>query len=1238
MTYLRSRFTGWGRPTLALLAALVVCGLMATAAQAVPVTDVNLDSVSTGTAPFEGPDGTPGHDVDATNDQVRSFDTVTYSWSVNVNDVPSSGAPVSWDTVTFSQTLPAGLTWQDSGVPNYCRAPIGAISPDRRTVTCVVGPGQTGQARNFTVSAMADGVPDDTTVTPAADSTSAFVTYGGTDSPADTATAPAVTIRSAPYLDMFKSTSGGEAAGSVAPGGYYIDYQIGVQVPPDRRSTYGRRGVSVPTGTVTFTDTFRPTVSPNAQFVSCAPNGSITVTCTPAGTDAITVDLGNLPTDPQSNGIIGTAKVRLFVPDADVAAEADGNLDTDNVLSNLIASVLDAHGATLNATGDALTNNDAEYNLITTGGPGNAGFNKQFLSTTGSILPTQGSANDGNGQVLAGQRILSQVTIDNQSNTAPIPTPAVCDVWDATRLKLTDDGLGAGDPPVWASNAYAQSLVEGTDYVIEYSTEAAATGDDATRWAALRSRTQCDNSDTTWNTTPPADLSTVTKVRIRMLHDVPPGNSNTAQFRINLQVTAPTDGDIVANFMGTLVQGSAWSQSSYNPATNAGFGSGDRVRVNGITVRVQKKAITPNAPSYGVPVQITSGGSVQFQLTPTVTSVDVGTGSPVAHDVVIRDRLPLGMTFDPTQPVTGGTPVVSSDAAGRQILTWTIPTMADGSEPTLTFWAKSSSTRVGNLVNEAIIDSSDDIGGLDTFPTSGTDQHYSTQTVTLESPGGVQISKEVLQTVVEPVDPLRFRVEYANLTATTATNVRVIDVLPFVGDSTAAGGVPGRFPATASHGQLPVAEVQVHDGETLEYTDAPPAAVYASTDPSAGNAATYGDLPAGHSWCLPADFGTAGCPATLADATAFRVTNPSMAVGENQTIDIRLAPTGNRSGDVYSNSAAIRYAEGSLGALSNVVNSRVVASRIGDYVWYDANANGIQDAGEKPAANVTVTLTGTDKHGRTISVRTRTDADGKYVFTGSSQTAQDAGVLDLVSGSYTVTFERPAGYLFTTQHSGGSTVVNDSDADPTTGAYSLTLPDPSPTGTDGQNLDVDAGLVLAPPASPKPDPKPDQPTPPQGGGGTDPVSTPPDGSTGGGASGGHRHARLSVTKRAVHRRVDAGRSVRWVIVVRNRGDAAARNVVACDTPGRGLTVKRVPKGARFDHGRLCWRLGTLRAGAKRTLRVTTPTVPTTRDRRVRNLVRVTARGVSARRASATVKVRGSQGAVGDVAARAGVTG
>jgi hypothetical protein len=114
--------------------------------------------------------------------------------------------------------------------------------------------------------------------------------------------------------------------------------------------------------------------------------------------------------------------------------------------------------------------------------------------------------------------------------------------------------------------------------------------------------------------------------------------------------------------------------------------------------------------------------------------------------------------------------------------------------------------------------------------------------------------------------------------------------------------------------------------------------------------------------------------------------------------------------------------------------------------------------------------------------------------------------------------------------------------------------------------------------------------------------------------------------------------VRWVIVVRNRGDAAARTVVACDTPGRGLTVKRVPKGARFDKGRLCWRLGTLRAAAKRILHVTTPTVPTTRDRRVRNLVRVTARGVPARRASAVATVRGSQGAVGDVGAHAGVTG
>jgi uncharacterized surface anchored protein len=68
---------------------------------------------------------------------------------------------------------------------------------------------------------------------------------------------------------------------------------------------------------------------------------------------------------------------------------------------------------------------------------------------------------------------------------------------------------------------------------------------------------------------------------------------------------------------------------------------------------------------------------------------------------------------------------------------------------------------------------------------------------------------------------------------------------------------------------------------------------------------------------------------------------------------------------------------------------------VGDFVWYDTNANGVQDAGENGVEGVTVTITGPAGFTDT----TATDADGAYEFT------------DLVPGSYTVTFTTPAGHV-----------------------------------------------------------------------------------------------------------------------------------------------------------------------------------------------------------------------------------
>ncbi|WP_255427273.1 SdrD B-like domain-containing protein, partial [Candidatus Chloroploca sp. Khr17] len=88
---------------------------------------------------------------------------------------------------------------------------------------------------------------------------------------------------------------------------------------------------------------------------------------------------------------------------------------------------------------------------------------------------------------------------------------------------------------------------------------------------------------------------------------------------------------------------------------------------------------------------------------------------------------------------------------------------------------------------------------------------------------------------------------------------------------------------------------------------------------------------------------------------------------------------------------------------------------LGDRVWNDLNANGVQDAGEPGVPDVTLTLTGVDGFGTTVSLTTTTDVNGIYTFT------------KLVPGVYTVTATLPDGYAVTTRNAGSSD-ANDSDA------------------------------------------------------------------------------------------------------------------------------------------------------------------------------------------------------------------
>ncbi len=122
-----------------------------------------------------------------------------------------------------------------------------------------------------------------------------------------------------------------------------------------------------------------------------------------------------------------------------------------------------------------------------------------------------------------------------------------------------------------------------------------------------------------------------------------------------------------------------------------------------------------------------------------------------------------------------------------------------------------------------------------------------------------------------------------------------------------------------------------------------------------------------------------------------------------------------------------------------VINTRL--ARVGDFVWYDANRNGIQDPGEAGVPGVRVSISG-EHLPAGYAASQLTDANGKYLFP------------DLPPGEYTITFDEstlPAGFAITLTRAPGATAADDSNGLSTT----LTL-------TTEDDLSVDLGVVEVP--------------------------------------------------------------------------------------------------------------------------------------------------------------------------------
>ncbi len=159
-----------------------------------------------------------------------------------------------------------------------------------------------------------------------------------------------------------------------------------------------------------------------------------------------------------------------------------------------------------------------------------------------------------------------------------------------------------------------------------------------------------------------------------------------------------------------------------------------------------------------------------------------------------------------------------------------------------------------------------------------------------------------------------------------------------------------------------------------------------------------------------------------------------MAVAISSTNDLRVNKKAFRAS--WQN---LRHVGAALVVAGLLVTSPVMvwAGKIGDYVWNDADGDGIQEDGETGLSGVTVNLQ--DCSGTNLSTM-QTDEAGKYLFSG------------LVAGRYRIHFVAPAGWSFSLPKQ--TTGREDSNPDPGTGLTGC-----RPLADRQSRRGIDAGLI-----------------------------------------------------------------------------------------------------------------------------------------------------------------------------------
>ena len=339
------------------------------------------------------------------------------------------------------------------------------------------------------------------------------------------------------------------------------------------------------------------------------------------------------------------------------------------------------------------------------------------------------------------------------------------------------------------------------------------------------------------------------------------------------------------------------------------------------------------------------------------------------------------------EELTGGTsmePVISTDSAGRQVLTWVLENVKAGETIEPIHYSCSIDEGVGNgaqLSGTAKITAPSDRRPV----TEATGKVSVTSIHVLQSRGAV-LNKAADKEYMELVDELEYTISFVNHGNDTYEDILIKDILPYEGDGIGTDLKGGSYEVTGvellgvDNGKLYVTSMDYEQIASLKDMYEDP--YYAA-----------GDLANSQFW---KHWEEADAQTDLTGVTAVAA-RADVAAGQTLQIKIRLKVNFLVTKSVLFNNAEI-YADGHQQLTSVKVRSITLPQRISGLAWQDADKDGIREAGESLLEGIKVTLldeTGApakDVWGDEVAP-TVTDGQGAYGFD------------NLAKGSYQVVFE-----------------------------------------------------------------------------------------------------------------------------------------------------------------------------------------------------------------------------------------